>query len=96
MVFGRLTARTTDPENPAQGAHWWFHCSCGTYTSKRITSVLSGRTKSCGCKRADWLKDRGSEMRQYKDAVAYALKYLEPAHAKTVKKMIRRQVDGNG
>ena len=96
MVFGRLTARATDPENPKSGAHWWFHCSCGQYTSKRITSVLYGRTTSCGCKRADYLADRGSEMRQYKSAVAYAKKHLSESQVKHIDKLLRRKVDGNG
>jgi hypothetical protein len=53
--FGRLTARAEDPKNPKPGMHWWFYCRCGQYRSIRATNVISGRTKSCGCLKKDYI-----------------------------------------
>lgn len=62
--FGRLEARADDPNNSKVGTHWWFLCDCGNYVSRRATSVLKGRTQSCGCKRGDWLKAMRKDMRE--------------------------------
>ncbi len=56
--FGRLEARADDPKNSKVGTYWWFLCDCGNYVSKRVTNVLSGHVKSCGCLHRDYLNDR--------------------------------------
>lgn len=44
--FGRLTALHSDP---ARREHWICRCSCGAEKSVSAGSLVSGRTKSCGC-----------------------------------------------
>ena len=44
--FGMLT-----PIEWIRGGHWRCICDCGKETIVRTSSLLSGRTKSCGCKR---------------------------------------------
>jgi hypothetical protein len=52
---GRLAALRPDA---ARKEHWWFRCACGTEKSIRIYSVLSSKTLSCGCLRAEQLAER--------------------------------------
>ena len=91
MRFGRLVARARDPKNPRKGAYWWFYCDCGSYTSIRLTSVLSGRTQSCGCKKKDYLRHRASEVVQLKKALVYAKKHLLPHQVKHVDRLTARK-----
>ena len=53
--FNRLVARSHDPLNTKNGTYWWFMCDCGSYKSMRVSSVVTGKTKSCGCLRDDYL-----------------------------------------
>ena len=55
-TFGKLMARAGDPGNPKYGTHWWFYCECGSYKSIRVSNVLNGKTKSCGCLRAQYVE----------------------------------------
>jgi len=60
--FGRLEARVKDKKNQQPGTYWWFLCDCGSYVSIRVTNVLNGRTKSCGCLRKDYFIKLRSEL----------------------------------
>jgi len=53
--FNRLVARSHDPLNRKNGTYWWFMCDCGNYKSMRVSNVVTGKTKSCGCLRDDYL-----------------------------------------
>ena len=53
--FNRLVARSHDPLNRKNGTYWWFMCDCGAYKSMRVSNVVNGKTKSCGCLRNDYL-----------------------------------------
>ncbi|MEE9365296.1 MAG: hypothetical protein V3W44_01285 [Dehalococcoidales bacterium] len=53
--FNRLVARSHDPLNRKNGTYWWFMCDCGAYKSMRVSNVVTGKTKSCGCLRDDYL-----------------------------------------
>lgn len=49
--FGRLVALRRDP--PGLGAKWHCRCDCGKLTAVSGHKLMSGRTKSCGCYRAE-------------------------------------------
>jgi len=59
-VRGRLTlVAKADPikDRPRRThTYWTFRCSCGTIKAFRVSRVVSGNTKSCGCLRVDRLK----------------------------------------
>ena len=42
-------------------ALWHCRCSCGALVVVRSSSLRSGATKSCGCRRRDANKRRGSK-----------------------------------
>lgn len=51
-VFGRLTVirRLTEEEGARRGQPKWLcQCECGRQTTPLTASLLSGKTKSCGC-----------------------------------------------
>jgi hypothetical protein len=50
--FGRLTAIGRDLSKPGH-ARWLFHCDCGNDKIVYLQSVVSGRTRSCGCLEAE-------------------------------------------
>lgn len=39
---------------------WIVECDCGTKSSIQFCSLTSGRSKSCGCYRADYMKERST------------------------------------
>ncbi len=48
--FGRLVAvRNTGVRNPAGGYEWECKCDCGGGRAARVSSLRSGRVRSCGC-----------------------------------------------
>lgn len=47
--FGRLTALYRTKTGPRREVYWMCQCDCGNLVEKRINSLLSGQTKSCGC-----------------------------------------------
>lgn len=48
--FGSLTALKRDMQRKGRLVYWLFLCDCGKIASMQKTHILSGRTKSCGCK----------------------------------------------
>lgn len=89
-----MTAISPDPENPQPGMHWWFNCECGKYKSIRLSYVMKGRTKSCGCYRAAHMKFRGVELRQYREVVEYAMQFMTPKQIEHVNKLLKETKDG--
>jgi hypothetical protein len=58
-VFGRLTVLSRSTESHKHGqAHWVCRCSCGTKTTVAGDMLRRGRSKSCGCLRAEMSADR--------------------------------------
>jgi predicted transcriptional regulator len=55
-VFGRLTAKSLDPESPKGKSYWFCDCICGKETRVELGELRKGRTKSCGC----LLEDKGA------------------------------------
>lgn len=51
-TFGRLTAESR-VENVGGRQRWRFSCSCGGSIETPVERVISGRTLSCGCLRAE-------------------------------------------
>lgn len=47
--FGRLTVVMFGLIDPNRAAHWLCVCDCGNYRVVAATSLISGRTRSCGC-----------------------------------------------
>ena len=45
--YGRLTAIKQDPDKPT--GYWIWKCECGNTKTIKADSVVSGKTKSCGC-----------------------------------------------
>lgn len=81
QVFGRLTAKQENPEDERTGQHWYFRCKCGRYKSIRVSSVVRGKTKSCGCLRkerhAEYLKNRYDRMADLEGVVQGLLQIVE-------------------
>ena len=51
QTFNWLTAVRLDRWQPGKGFYWWWRCECGKEKPIRLIHVMSGHTKSCGCKR---------------------------------------------
>ena len=49
QVFGRLTVVGFDYKTEKGTYHWLCQCRCGNTTSVNRTSLVAGRTQSCGC-----------------------------------------------
>lgn len=62
--FGRLVAvrRVEQPANIANGHAWWeFRCDCGNTYIASNHNMKTGRTKSCGCLRAEKCREIGKK-----------------------------------
>lgn len=55
-VFARLTVLEPIKVNDRPG--YVCQCECGNKTNVRVTTLLNGRTKSCGCYRRDMTIER--------------------------------------
>lgn len=55
--FGRLVA-TARAENSGKHTRWHFRCDCGSDLTAFLEPVRAGRTKSCGCLRAEANRER--------------------------------------
>lgn len=57
--FGRLTAIVCESRPTAykRRIYWLCKCECGNQLWTRATSLIQGRTKSCGCYRKDILRN---------------------------------------
>ena len=55
QTFGRLTviAREANTDNTHGRPRWRCRCSCGSEPVILAASLLAGRTRSCGCLRAE-------------------------------------------
>lgn len=53
QVFGKLTVLERKWCEKSQRNLWYCSCQCGNYISVLTSSLLSGRTKSCGCQRKE-------------------------------------------
>ena len=52
--FGRLLVLRRAPEyNNINYNYWWCRCDCGTEFPTDISSVIRGKTVSCGCYRSE-------------------------------------------
>lgn len=51
--FGRLTALYRLKTEDSAHAMWHCQCDCGRETDVRLSSLMSGATTSCGCKRGE-------------------------------------------
>lgn len=60
--FGRLVATALIERDERWNDHLWeFRCDCGAATQKRIKSVRSGHTSSCGCLQTESLVRRNEK-----------------------------------
>ncbi|MBW7573886.1 hypothetical protein [Caproiciproducens faecalis] len=53
QIFGKLTVIKYDHSSPHRERYWLCKCSCGKEICVRVSYLLSGKTKSCGCDRPD-------------------------------------------
>lgn len=60
MVLGRWTVIGHAPKR-GNSIYWFCRCSCGTEKSVASSSLLSGRSQSCGCLHSD--KTRSNQIR---------------------------------
>lgn len=59
MRFGKLTVLTKSPEKRGRASTWVCQCDCGKITHPIIANkLLHGRTRSCGCLRGDFVRER--------------------------------------
>jgi hypothetical protein len=57
--FGRLTVESyVGPHQRGVKSRWLCHCDCGQETIVAIDQLRRGKTKSCGCFRAEATRDR--------------------------------------
>ena len=56
-TFGDLTVIERDLSKKAREVYWICQCSCGKVISTRGTSLRSGKSTSCGCKRIKTIKN---------------------------------------
>lgn len=56
--FGNLTVIEKSNNDKSDGALWKCRCDCGKEITTRSTYLLSGDTKSCGCRKTQSLLDR--------------------------------------
>jgi hypothetical protein len=54
--FGRLTVIARAKDHTGRTV-WHCHCECGERSTARGVDLRSGHTKSCGCFRADVLRE---------------------------------------
>lgn len=63
QVFHKLTVISRAPATAGnRGARWHCECECGNKTISRSDALKNGRTKSCGCHRAEMGGNRLIEM----------------------------------
>lgn len=59
--FGRLTVEQLDTFRKKTNRRYWLcRCDCGRVTSANTTDLKSGKCKSCGCLKAEWLKNHAT------------------------------------
>ena len=63
QVFSKLTVISRAPATAGnRGARWNCQCECGNTTVSRSDALKNGRTKSCGCHRAELGGERLKEI----------------------------------
>lgn len=79
MTFGRLTVvkRADDYIAPSGQRHmeWLCKCECGNYKNIRGISLMSGRTKSCGCLNKELVSKRFKSYNRYDLSGEYRIGY---------------------
>jgi hypothetical protein len=58
QLFGLLTVQARAPNSGGRGTNWHCLCACGNSKIIRATSLKSGASQSCGCKRAKIMADK--------------------------------------
>lgn len=51
--FGRLTAIRPTKSDAYRMTYWLCQCDCGSYVERRLSDLLHGYTKSCGCQKRE-------------------------------------------
>lgn len=64
--FGRLTVLHRAENTKAGQSQWMCKCDCGTQLVVAGQSLRNGRSKSCGCKRAETAKKRLKKFNEYR------------------------------
>jgi hypothetical protein len=70
--FGRLTVIGMEWPPPKKELRWRVRCDCGTERLAVPFNVATGRTKSCGCIRAEMVAKHGGDVLRYKWACIVA------------------------
>lgn len=55
--FGRLVALRALGKSPSWQLQWECRCDCGRIVTVHKNNLMSGHTRSCGCLRADMIRD---------------------------------------
>jgi hypothetical protein len=71
--FGRLTVMARGPTNSSGNIRWYCRCACGNQGLVIGAHLNSGRIKSCGCWRRDYVVLIGNKMRGIKAGFRAAL-----------------------
>lgn len=67
--FGRLVALQFKERKNKKETIWICKCDCGNITETPYTSLVLGRTKSCGCLNKEFLNDLHKKNTKYPDLV---------------------------
>lgn len=54
--FGSLFIVARAPRDKQRQLRWWAECVCGEWLWTRGTTLICGRTKSCGCQKVLFMK----------------------------------------
>lgn len=60
LRFGRLIVKERGVNTSKGQARWWCRCDCGKIVLVEGSSLRTGNSTSCGCKRADTLRSKPS------------------------------------
>ena len=76
--FGRLTViREAERKNPVR-RYWLCRCQCGRETVVDGSHLISGHTKSCGCWRKEFSKEKSRDIRGMRFGRLTALREAAP------------------
>lgn len=94
MQFGRLVALKMERESP-KSDYWLCRCACGNEKVIRCDSLLSGKTKSCGCLLRESASHRAKKHGMCKSKI-YAVFYGMHSRCENTKDVAYKYYGGRG
>lgn len=77
QTFNELTAikEVPTPKGRKKGVYWLCKCSCGNEIIVPTSHLRTGHTKSCGCKKNDYLREKKTKRNVYDLTGEYGICY---------------------